>query len=61
MIRVSRTARSTGGFRWYREDYTQIVGGTLDDQRRKICVREHELPSFLDLADNCLKSSQPQA
>jgi hypothetical protein len=45
----------------YREDYTQIVGGTLDAQRRKICVGEHEQPNFLDLADNCLKSSQPQA
>ena len=44
--RVPRTARSTDGFRRYREDYTQIVRGTLDAQCRKTCVREHKLPNF---------------
>jgi len=46
MIRVPRTARSTGGFRWYRDDHTRIVGGRLDAERRKICAREHEQPNF---------------
>ena len=39
-------ARSTGGFRWYREDHTRIVGGRLDAERRKICASEHEQPNF---------------
>jgi hypothetical protein len=46
MIRSPRTARSTGGLRRYREDYTQFVGGTLDAERRKICATEHEQPNF---------------
>src|SRR6266699_2924593 len=45
MIRVPRTARSAGGFRRYREDCTQIVGGTLDAECMKICAREHEEPN----------------
>src|SRR5882724_1423953 len=28
------------------KNYTQIAGGTLDAERRKICAREHEQPKF---------------